>query len=302
MGLQSAWIKQVITQAKLNNMTLIGELGTVLAGLSPVKGQEVVAYDTSGGFTQWHEYIWDGVSAWKDVTLPIHKHTATNDGGILIDILQQNPQIQDYFELLSNFNDWLYVTSGTGAATNWHDNAGDLARRYQTGTTSTGYAQGRKGGVYYPNYAATLLFNWVWQLSAVNNLFFLLGLNMEDPNAAQNNNRKIGIEWCDGQPAANYFVTSASGSARSSSDSTVAITTTVDGVKMLFTPAAQASFKFDAGPTTINKSTNLPTTNGTGNDALREGIKNNNGGVVNRDLRILGLRVLGTPGIGQWVT
>jgi len=300
MGLQSQWIKQVITQAKMNNMTIIGEVGTVLASLSgKQKGEIVISYDTSGGFTQWHIYAWDGISAWVDVTLPTHKHQDTATGGKYADVQQGNLKIFNHYNQLNDFALWLTVVSGTGAAANQHDNGTDVARRYQTGTTSTGYATGYRGGIV-PSFALNMAVNWVWQLSATTNLFFNLGIAMEDINVAQNNNQKIGIEWCDGQATANYYVTTASGSARSSSDSTVPLSTGIDGFRMLWTTGVQASFKFDNG-TTVNKSTNLPTSTPAGNNILREGIKNNNGGVANRDLRCIGIRVLGEEGQTEWV-
>ncbi|HTH21879.1 MAG TPA: hypothetical protein VL854_06645 [Nitrososphaeraceae archaeon] len=302
MGLQSQWIKEVMTKSKMNNMTIIGENGTVLAGLTgKFKGQVVVSYDTSGGFVQWHLYVWDGTSAWIEATLPVHKHTGNADGGPFVDLFINNNQFLEYNEPMSHIADWVTSNTGTGSAVNVHDNGTDIARRYQTGTSSTGFGTGTKGGAVYMNYSQRILFNWVWQISAITNVFFSFGLDMENINVAQNNNNKIGVEWCDGQANANYYVTTASGSARSSSDSTVALTTTIDGVKMLFTPGGQASFVFDAGPTTINKSTNLPSGAGLGNNALREGAKNNNGGVANRDLRILGMRVYHERNLGQWV-
>lgn len=304
MGLQSKWIKEVITQAKLNNMTIIGETGTDLSALTgKVKGQVVISYDTSAGFVQWFMYVWDGISQWIKVSLPTHKHIDSGSGGSLQDILHANPVSVTINDILAQGTGGTMVVdnAGTGSAANASDNGGDIARRYQTGTTTTGYAGAKRGGTLYPNYSALLWWNWVWQLSATNNQFFLFGTNMENVNSAQNNNAKTGIEWCDGQAAANYFVTTASGSARSSSDSTVALTTGVDGARMFLTPGSQAQFVFDAGPTTINKGTNLPTGGGEGHNAIREGIKNNNGGASNRDLRILGMRLHGQRNITQWV-
>ena len=300
MGLQSKWIKEVITQAKLNNMTIIGETGTDLAALTgKVKGQVVIAYDTSAGFIQWFMYVWDGSSQWIKVSLPTHKHIDSNSGGSYLDIKLDNEEVIEYSEILSNFGDWKFNSSGTGATSDHHDNGGDVAIRIQTGTTTTGATFAYKGGTIYPDYDSLLQWIWTWQLSNTNNQFFLFGTNIENPNVAQNNSAKIGIEWCDGQPAANYFLTTASGSARSSSDSTVALSTGVDGVKMLFTPGAQANFLFDNG-TSINKGTNLPTGGGNGVTSLIMGIKNNNGGASNRTFRSLGLRYIGKREIAQW--
>lgn len=301
MGLQDQWIKQIITQAKMNNMTIIGGTGAYLAALTgKQKGEIVIAYDTASGFIQWHIFTWDGVSSWIDITLPIHQHSSGSDGGTYQKIRQANNLLFDYIHQLPHIANWQQVISGTGAAINMNDNGTDVAMRMQTGTTSTGYATLYNGGVQL-DFSQEAVWNIFWQLSAVNNLYFNLGLNMEDINAAQNNNAKIGLEWCDGQATANYYVTTASGSARSSSDSTVAITSTLDGVKMFFTPAAQASFTFDAGPTTINKTTNLPSTSTNANNVLRMGIKNNNGGVANRDLRIPGLQLIGDEATTQWI-
>ena len=302
MGLQSKWIKEVITQAKLNNMTIIGETGTDLAALTgKVKGQVVIAYDTSAGFIQWFMYVWDGISQWIKVSLPTHTHVDTGSGGSYQNIRNANNNFYTYEELLPHTATWSITSSGTGATSNVNNNGGDIARRYETGTTTTGYSTGQKGGVVYHNWGSLVIFNWVWQLSNTNNLYFNLGLDMEDINAAQNNTGKMGIEWCDGQPAANYFMTSASGSARSSSDSTVAISTGVDGVRALLTPAAQINFLWENG-TSINKGTNLPGGSIVGNNAIREGIKNNNGGATNRTLRILGLRFMELATIAQWKT
>ena len=302
MGLQSKWIKEVITQAKLNNMTIIGETGTDLSALTgKVKGQVVISYDTSAGFVQWFMYVWDGSSQWIKVSLPVHTHVDSGSGGSYQDIKIANNNNISYEEPLSHTALWSSANSGTGSAFNVNDNGADIARRYQTGTTTTGYATASKGGAIYHNWSVKVIFNWIWQLSATNNLYFNLGLDMENINNAQNNTGKIGIEWCDGQPAANYFMTTASGSARSSSDSTVAISSGVDGVRALLTPAAQVNFLWENG-TSINKGTNLPGGSIVGNNAVREGIKNNNGGSANRDLRILGMRFMELATLAQWKT
>jgi hypothetical protein len=287
-------------------MTIIAELGADLAALTgKVKGQVVVAYDTASGFVQWHLFVWDGVSAWKDATLPIHTHASGSDGGLLVDIKQAigNRNIYELFDIPEAVSGvWLTNGGGTGNAFDLHDDTANVARRYQTGTTSTGYHTAIKGGINI-DYEQKILWNHVWNLSATNNLYFLIGINGENINAAQNNSPKLAIEWCDGQASANYFVTSASGSARSSSDSTVTITNTMDGMRCLFTPATNAVFKFDTG-TSITKSTNLPTANTDGNNVIREGIKNNNGGTSNRSLRIRGLKIIGIidDTASQWVS
>jgi len=278
-------------------MTIIGGLSSYLAGLTGLlKGQVVISYDTGGVFSQWNLSAWDGVSAWKNLSNAPHYHTGgASDNTALNEIFERNTKLYFYNEMLQ---DYISTVSGTGATYSLQDDGTNVYRRHQTGTTTSGFSTAYRGGIKI-DFANRITWAIAWKLSALNNEAFIFGPGGEAINVAANNNSKFGLEWCDAQAFARYYMMSGSGTARSLSDSTVATSTAIDGVKVIFQPADKLIYLFDTG-VSVNKTTNLPTGNSLYNNILRTGIKNNNGGSANRELWILGNRLNGIAQGAEW--
>lgn len=288
MSLQSEWtVEMTGNVGRLANMTVTGGTGTSLNSIVKRHGMLVVSYDTSGGLTQWHLYAWDGVNlVWVDVTLPQHKHSSSTDGGEYFEIVVENPQNIMFLDEHPVKNRWqIQVSSGTGAAI-----ADDTTRpsiKMSTGTTSTGYATIGNGGIPF-TFSNRMRWEGVWELSAITNVLFRFGAGVEDVNASTNNNNKIGLEWCDSQANSNYYTLSANGSSRSLVDSLFTmVATSRHAAKIVFYPATKAEYKFSTGAI-FNKTAVLPAGTIDSLNIARWGVKNNNGGVVNRDLHAYG--------------
>ena len=287
MGLQDEWSPETPgSSGKLNNTGIIGGAGNYLnTQISKRHGMVVISYDTDAlaGMTQWHMYVWDGVNiTWVDTTLPVHKHSATSDGGEYFEIVVENPGTIVFNDLWPLKARWqVQVFSGTGAAI--ADDTTKPSVKLSTGTTSTGYARLAQGGIPI-TFANRMRWEGTWEISAITNILFRFGAGIEDVNAGTNNNHKLGLEWCDSQATSNYYTLSANGSSRSLVDSGVPmLAATRHGAKIVFYPATKAEYKFWNG-TIYNKTGVLPNGIIDSTNVVGWGAKNNNGGVVNRDL------------------
>jgi len=294
MSLQQEWsVETAINVGKINNMTIIGGTGTYLTtSITKRKGMVVISYDATGGLAQWHLYTWDDVGlVWVDVTLPSHKHSSAADGGELFEAMVENPSLFYFNDLTPLLSRWqIQVVSGTGAAK--VDDTTKPSIKLSTGTTSTGYARVAQGGIPF-TYSNRIRWQGTWELSAITNVLFRFGAGIEDVNAGTNNNNKIGLEWCDSQATPNYYTLSANGSSRSLVDSTQAMLAAArHACRMIYYPASKAEYKFDSG-LVFNKTSVLPAGVADSVNLVGWGVKNNNGGVANRDLHAYGTLLTG---------
>lgn len=298
---QSEWgLETPGSPGKLNNMTIIGGSGTYLTTtITKRKGMVVISYDNSGGMVQWHLYAWDqDNSTWVDVTNPVHRHNSAAEGGEFFEIFVDNPNSFVFNDITPLKAHWQGQTaSGTGAAI--ADDTTIPAIKISTGTQTTSYATIFQGGIPI-DFAARCRWEGTWMLSAITNILFRWGLGTEDPNAASDNNHKLGLEWCDSQATSTYYTLSANGSSRSLVDSGVALAASAEhGCKIVFYPASKGEYKFWDG-TIYNKTGVLPSGVIARTNIIRWGAKNNNGGSANRDLTIRGTFVVGKTNLTGW--
>jgi hypothetical protein len=294
-------IETAISVGRANNMWVIGGAGSYLDTITKRKGQIVVSYDTTGSKAKWHIYVWDDVaSAWVDVTNPVHTHTGSTTGGEAFEIDVDNANRFLFNDICPTTKNWPGVTnSGTGSSITDDPAGGINSIMLQTGTTTTGYATIFAGGPGIDS-AARLRWSGAWELNAITNILFRWGIGVEDPNAASDNNHKIGIEWCDSQATPNYYTLSANGTSRSLVDSGVAMAaTTQHGCRIVYYPASKAQYKFWNG-TIYDKTGILPSGIIAENNLVRWGLKNNNGGSANRKLDVYGTVAIGKHNVTKW--
>ena len=300
MSLQQEYsIATALSAAKLTNMGIVGGDNTYISStLTKRKGQVVLPYD-DGALKKFRLYGWDDVAvAWIPLTLPSHTHIDSNDGGELVEAIIYSPNVMIYDQQYVSLGDWQANNSGTGSGVSETSSSNNFIW-CQSGTTTTGYADIWIGGLA-PSFNKVLRANFVWAISHTSNLLMRLGLGMETLSSASSDNlAKIGFEWCDAN--ANYQLVSANGTTRSLTDSGVAPTTSQDGVKILNLPSlTKVEYKF-AGGTTVNKTTNLPSTSPATNNVIRGGIRNNNGGSANREFKYYGSLMVARPVVSAWV-
>lgn len=288
MPLQDQWTVEVGGNiGKLNNMTVIGGLSAYLTGsITKLNGMVVVSYNTGNGMVQWHLYVWDETgSTWRDVTNPNHTHTAAvGDGGNILNIFTEktNAGIVWFNDAYANLSNWpKQEASGTGASvTSDPDSPSEIM---QTGTTTGGYATIMANGMTL-DFSDRARFNGMWKISAITNVLFRWGVEVENPNAAPNNNAKFGIEWCDSQATSRYYALTANGSSRSLADTLMNLAAdTPHGVRIVHYPADKVQYLFNNG-ILYDKTTILPAGASVALQNVRWGLKNNNGGAANRTL------------------
>jgi len=289
---------------KLSNMSVTGGSSAYLTGtIIKYNGMLVVSYDTGNGLLQWHLYIWDEINlTFIDMTLPAHTHTTSTDGGDLnaINVAGLNAGAIFFNYIMPTIANWNRVTnSGTGSGV--VDDALSRRSKLSTGSTTTGY--GNIGAWGIPtDFNIALRWNGGWNLvTAITNILFRWGAGTENVNDASNNNSKIGLEWCDSQATSKYYALSANGTSRSLQDTNVSLAINVDhGCRIVYYPASKAEYTFwDA--TVYNKTTILPVGNNLSDANVSWGIKNNNGGAVNRDLFVYGTYLANQDSSTVWV-
>ena len=271
------------------NQFVAGGTGTyITTTITKRKGMLVVSYDTSGGLTQWHVYLWDDIGlAWVDITNPPHVHMDNSTGGEAHLIMVNNSGHVWFNDLYPKKANWMgQAVSGTGAAITENPTGTNSEINLATGTTTTGYAEIYQGGasIDFADYMRWLSV-FKFTTSPWNNVLVRFGCGVEGINAATDNTNKLGIEWCDSQATANFYTLSANGSSRSLVDSGVAFTAgSSQGIRMIYFPASKAQYKFSNG-TIYDKTGVLPAGVATWSRQFTYGVKNNNGGSANRDLQ-----------------
>ena len=283
-------------------MTIIGGANTYLAStITKLKGMVVIPYDDGSGFKRFRLYAWDADNtAWINCSLPDHKHSGADDGGFEFEIQVDNPNLILFIHHYEKVSLWSTANSGTGSGVSDQPTGSVGTVDLDTGTTSTGYARVYDNGTPI-DFASRARINMNWQINAITNVLFRMGIAVEDVNAATDNNHKLGLEWCDSQAASNYYMLSANGSSRSLVDSTVPLAASAQhGVKIVHTPGVKSNYKFHNG-TSIDKTTVLPSSATLQPNLVGYGVKNNNGGVVNRKLGILATVLVGKPNYTSWV-
>jgi hypothetical protein len=306
MGLQDQLsVETPLSVGIMQNIQVTGGTGTYITStITKRKGMLVVSYDTSGGLTQWHTYVYDDVNlVWVDTTLPAHKHSGAADGGDFYEVDVEGVNANRCFFNAQHPVKALFggqAFAGTAAAIN--DTVSTVGRiDLVTGTTTTGYANIFTYGALPVSFASRFRLNVTFKLSAITNILWRWGMGVEDINGVSDNLDKVGMEWCDAQPSSQYYTLSANGTTRSLVTTGIALdASTGHGFRIVYFPASKAQYTFDDG-TIYDKTAVLPSGACLDENIFRIGAKNNNGGSATRTLEVRGVYYVGRTIDAKWV-
>lgn len=266
MGLGDEWSDTTPGSAsKLNKTTIISGTGTYITSLDKSTHILFRADDSTGGLTADHIYLCssDGLSLIDLSDINTHTHSSSTDGGILTDILRSNPDVLDSGLTLIAKPDkanW----GNTGAATISNDT--DVTSQEFSIKIDTGASSGTTGSLYQPSMEMDMskrsFFKCMLRFGTASSLAAKIGIGMESLTVADTDFRKYGAEVCT-TTNNNWWCRSATGSARSASDSgTSAMVTTRQSLRLEHYPdlgTPKIDMYINEG-TVFTKTSNIPTT------------------------------------------
>jgi len=282
-----------LSVAKLNQVCNVNGTGAYLATLSTpaAAGRIVTCHTTGSGFTAGHIYMWDG-SSWTDISGLAHTHLDSDTGGAIIGIARANTK---YFDTGMRYIaypqkvDWIQ-TVDAGAAITDDTTSSVYSIKLDSGSTSGSGATIRIPSLKL-DFANESVFECSVKLGATTSLATKIGPSMETVTAADTNTAKYGIESCT-TTGANWLCHTASGSARSNTDSGVAMSTSQIGMKAYHYPSTpKVEFYFNNG-SAVTKSSDVPTTGTSDTDNLfKFSIKNST--AASKTMFMYGARLAG---------
>jgi hypothetical protein len=303
MSVSNAWTTTTpASAARVNRVSVITDTGANLAALDKTKHKIVTCSSTGSGFTLNHAYLFteDGTTAIDLGLIAAHDHTGSTDGGLFVEIIQGN---SDYIDLLlTKTTDlyeaswaspvyWIKTVTGTGSVENATDgSSGERSIRLRPNGTS-----GSGSTVNYPHlkmaFGGNALFTSKLQIETATSVALHAGIQCDDVTAADSNTRKLQAEVCT-VTNNNWWLRTANGSANSSSDTGVAITSNRVGITIEHNPldgTANTTIFID-GTQALQKTTNIPTSSNTASDNLvKFSVKNNT--AADRPLKFYGCRL-----------
>src|SRR6188474_3086279 len=231
MSLTDSWgAATPASQTKKNLTSVISGTGAYLASLDKTKHKVLVCTDSGSGFIEDHAYLCtaDGLSVIDISDVGLHYHSpGTTDGGDLIDVYSVNWTVTDLF--LSRVTDlqkanWIQTVTSTGTIEDATDGTtGERSIRLRPNGTS-----GSGSTISYPHlsldFSKRSFYETKVRIETASSLAFHTGVNCDDVTAADSNTIKYNAEVCT-TTNNNWFLRSADGSNKTSSDSGIAITT-----------------------------------------------------------------------------
>ena len=256
---------------RVNGMWMISGPGADLAGLTPTKHLLLRCTSTGSGFTLNHLYIAlaDGTN-WTDVA----SGSASN--------VRSNPKFIDMTFVKERdiaTASWTESNSSTGDCTDDTDGTtSEHSIKLSTGSTSGSRAQITQTGMKQ-DFGVDSVFQFKSRIGTLSSLNLRAGVNCDPVTSADSNTASYSAEVCTATNN-NWFVRTASGSNKNTSDSTVAATTSRQGVKLehYATGTVKVMMYIDAN-TAVTTTTTVPTTGqvGANNNVMRFSMKNSTG-------------------------
>jgi len=292
-----AWAKTVLSDARLNRMTVIPNSGINLAALDKTLHGLLICTADGGSLTKDHVYLCsaDGTTLIDISGTSSHTHSSSTDGGSIIDIYKATPKIQDLNLIKTNDLDkanWIAsAVTGTGSVENKTDGTtGERSIRLRPNATSGSQAQ-----ISYPclklDFSKRSIFQAKLQIETASSLALHSGVNCDDITAADSNTIKYNAEICTATNN-NWFLRTASGSANSTSDTGIAMTANRVAIKIEHLPdlgTPEADLYIDAA-SAFQKTTNIPVTGATADaNLIKHSIKNST--AADRPLLMYGSRI-----------
>ena len=298
-GSLGPWLDQTANSAtKLNGMTRISGSGADLATLSPALHKFLHCTATGSGFTVDHNYMANSTNdAYIDETNPasaVVTYVANIAG---------NSSVIDTGAWLTmdvHKSKWIESVSGTGAITDDTDGTtSELAIKLATGATSGGRSAITQIGLKQ-DFSKRSFISFKSRVSTLSSLNLRGGVNCDLVTSSDANVIQYSAEICT-VTNNNWFVRSATTSANTATNTSIAATTNRVGIKLehypdLGTPAVLMYIDTNSA---VQKTTNVPTTGtGANNNVMRFSVKNSTGS--DRPWYIYGSRLVYTVS-DSWV-
>jgi len=298
----TAWLKTVLSDARLNRMTVIPNTGTNLAALDKTLHGLFICTATSGGLTVDHLYMCsaDGNSLIDITSTAAHTHSSSTDGGDLMNIYNATPKMQD-LNLIKTTDlyeanwaaavYWIRTVTSTGTVENKTDGTtGEHSIRLRPNATS-----GSGATISYPSlkidFSKRSIYQAKLQIETASSLALHSGVNCDDVTAADSNTIKYNAEVCTATNN-NWFLRTASGSANSTSDTGIAMSTSRVAIRIVHFPdlgTPEADLYVDAA-SVFQKTSNVPTTGASAeNNVIKHSVKNST--AADRPLLVYGTRL-----------
>ena len=282
MSISDAWTNATPSStARMNKVTIPSLTGDEIDALDISKHRVVFCTEDSTGeeFLKDHTYTVNAdEDGWVDITaVSNHYHRNQNDGGFYIDMLSFNYTVTDLF--LSRVTDlqkanWIQTVTGTGSIEDATDGTtGERSIRLRPNGTS-----GSGSTISYPHlsldFSKSSFFEAKVRIETATSLAYHGGVNADFITAADSNTIKYQAEICT-TTNNNWHLRTANGSANSSSDTGIAISTSRTYYFIEHLPdSVECSIYIDTNDA-FQKTTNIPITGlSAHNNLIKHSIKN----------------------------
>src|SRR4030095_9302794 len=231
-----AWSTTPADDVRMNRVTNIANIGTVLAGLDKTKFGLLICTSDGSGLLKDHVYLCNaaGDSLIDLSTMQSHAHTSDSDGGGLNAIFRLNSK-HIYLALTKTQDcqkaNWDQNLASGGTIEDKTDGTtSERSIRLRPNTTSGGAAS-----IRYPHlkldWSKECFFQAKLQLESTSSLALHTGISPDYVQSADSNTRKCQAEVCTTNNQ-NWWLRTANGSANSASDTGIAITTNRTGITL----------------------------------------------------------------------
>ncbi len=282
-SLGEAWTEETPGSAsKLNVTGVISGSGDYLAGLDWSQFKILVCTADGSGLIEDHAYLVnDAADELIDLSqVEEHTHFGSTTGGTVTGIFVANPRFT-ILQLLGTHDllkaQWIETVTSTGSIENKTDGTtGERSIRLRpNGTTGSGAT------ISYPymklDFSAISAFQTKLQIETATSIALHSGVGADDVTAADSNTRKYNAEVCTATNS-NWWLRTASGSANSTSDSGIAISTSRVGIKIEHHPADVETDLYINAEAVFQKTTNIPVDGATANiNLIKHSVKNSTG-------------------------
>lgn len=278
----------------MNQNSVIRNIGTYLDALNKEEHILVVASDSTGGYLQDHVYLFakDGVTKIDLRAVLDHTHLDSTTGGGIAEIFRSNYLWTDLF--LSKITDlqnanWLKSVSLTGTIEDAIDGTtGERSVRLRPNGTISSKAQ-----IQYPylslDFAKRAFYESKIRIETASSLAFHSGVNCDDIDVADSNTRKFNYEVCT-TVNNNWWLRTADGTNKGSSDTLIAITTGRTYMFIDHLPSIPETDLYVGNLTVLQRTSNIPVDQSSAhNNIIKHSIKNNIG--ADRPIHIYPTRV-----------
>lgn len=301
-SLGEPWDESTPGSASKKNLTsVISMEGDDLALLDKTKFKILACTATGSGFTVDHVYLTtaDGTSVVDVTSVLPHKHGSDTDGGSISEIDWWNNTWMDL--CLTKTTDlyeanwasavfWIRTVTSTGSVENSTDGTtGERSIRLRPNGTS-----GSGATISYPHlkldFSKRSFFETKLRIETATSLALHSGVGADDVTAADSNTRKYNAEVCTATNS-NWFIRTANGSANSTSDTGVAISTNRVAIHLNHLPelgTPETDLYVDG--TIFQKTTHIPVDSTTAsNNIIKHSIKNST--AADRPMHTYGTRL-----------